>query len=435
MSPHPPRRIVSVTPLPLERDSRTLKIAISFARWGYESIVVENRPSAHDAKVEWETLHGIKVITLPGGNVGLAAGSTGPARQTHESDSFSDLRRRVFKRIPKPVAEVLHYFLFRTIYQIIRPLLHAKYIPSADIYYLHEYRLFPMLRRRIRGKKHTALFYDAHDFYSEVETRGSESWVTRRIFRPFLEKLERRCVAAADTVITVSGGVRDLMEAFFGRDVYVIRNCHDKRLDFTVAGSCKSRLGLDEKSFLMVTVGNRKPGFAVDTILAALANLPAHVHVVFIGRYHEPTKVAAIAAGLDGRVHLLGGVHPNEIVPSINGADLALVPYVAVTRNVESILPNGFFQSASANIPLVLPILRDIEESVGSLGLCWWTDFSKAEELTATLECFFAEYGEIDERQGTLAELSSALSWEREETKLQALVSDKLSRITRNQGQ
>jgi len=39
------RTIVSVTPLRLQEDSRTLKIAASFARFGYKSVAVEGQQS------------------------------------------------------------------------------------------------------------------------------------------------------------------------------------------------------------------------------------------------------------------------------------------------------------------------------------------------------------------------------------------------------
>src|SRR5262249_23075584 len=43
--PRHPKVVVSITPLPLRRDSRTFKQAGSVARFGYRSIVVEGQPS------------------------------------------------------------------------------------------------------------------------------------------------------------------------------------------------------------------------------------------------------------------------------------------------------------------------------------------------------------------------------------------------------
>ena len=54
-----PKIIVSITPVALDRDSRTLKIAHSFAKWRYQSIVVEGQKSALDF-----SKYGIKVLSL-----------------------------------------------------------------------------------------------------------------------------------------------------------------------------------------------------------------------------------------------------------------------------------------------------------------------------------------------------------------------------------
>ena len=417
-----PKRIVSITPLPLERDSRTLKIAVSFARWGYVSTVVENRPSSPAVIANFEATHGIRVVTLPGGKPVNAGPTDVTGRVTNRSDSFSILRQKLFTLLPPRISEVAHYILFRAVYEVIRPICHAKLIPNADIFYLHEYRLFPMVRKKLSPRRDTKLIYDAHDYYPAVEECDNDSYFQEKFFRPYLESLERQCIRRASQVVTVGESVRNLISEHFNCCPMVIRNCHDDRMDTKTDQGLRKRLKLDESIFLVVAIGNRKPGFAVETILNALVKLDPNVHMVFIGRYHEQSAERADEKGLSTRVHFTGGLHPNDIVPNAKECDLALVPYIPVTSNVSGILPNGFFQSVSAHIPLVLPRLVDLETVVGTAKHVKWVDFADVNALIEAVGSSKREAYRNEKSQNDMQNFSDRLAWQNEEKKLLNLV-------------
>jgi glycosyltransferase involved in cell wall biosynthesis len=419
------KKIVSITPLPLERDSRTLKIAASFARWGYESTVVENRPSSPTVIADFEATHGITVLTLPGGKPVGASPTDVVGRATNKSDSFSMLRQKFFALLPPQISEVAHYILFRALYEVIRPIFHSKLIPNADIFYLHEYRLFPMVRKKLSSSSDAKLIYDAHDYYPEVDERDNDSYFRERFFRPYLELLELKSIRRANQVVTVGEHVRQLISERFSCSPMVIRNCHDDRMDTKTNQGLRKKLELDDSIFLVVAIGNRKPGFAVETILNALVQLARNVHMVFIGRYHEKSAEQALEKGLSERVHFTGGLHPHDIVPNAKECDLALVPYVPVTSNVSGILPNGFFQSVSAHIPLVLPRLVDLETVVGTAKHVQWIDFADVNALIEAVgrserEAYRNEKSEND--QNDMHDLSDQLAWRNEEKKLLSLI-------------
>ena len=112
-----------------------------------------------------------------------------------------------------------------------------------------------------------------------------------------------------------------------------------------------------EDEFLIAVVGNKKPAQVVEPLIQALVQIPSSVHVAFVGRGHDETVAFARRAGVESRVHAVGQVHPEEVVPFIRSADAAAMLYRPLTDNDRYLLPNGFFQSIAAGLPLLRPDL------------------------------------------------------------------------------
>src|SRR5262249_20315435 len=136
------RTIVAVTPMPLDRDSRTLKQAHTLAAAGYRSLVVAAGrliEVSADAEIPFtrDTL--------------LSAPSVTERRMDH-------LRRA-------KVPWLLHACLFAGwlgvygIRSFLRPL---RRLPYADLYILHECSTYPAVALRARLAR-ARLIYDAHD--------------------------------------------------------------------------------------------------------------------------------------------------------------------------------------------------------------------------------------------------------------------------------
>ena len=234
------RRVVSLTPMAADRDSRTFKQAASMARMGFESVLVEDQESR-----------------LERGRLPLPADvGTGPTR------SAPRLARMLAQFANQHVPE-----LYRTVLRLWHygPVT-ARSVPPASLYYLHSPLQYPAMLLRDRR---TPFVYDAHDFYAADRT--DELWDR------LLTWLERRCVRNAAEVVTVTEGCAGLIEDFFGRRPVVVPNVHDPRIDEPPPEDLRTALGLGAEDFLIVMVGNAKPGTAVEEALAALAELPERV--------------------------------------------------------------------------------------------------------------------------------------------------------------
>ena len=332
--------VVSITPVPLARDSRTLKMAHTFASMGMRSVVLEG---GHDR---------LRPVDLQC----IVPGATVP-RPVPKAAAPPRLRARVIQSLmsgsgggPRGAVGALVYSLAHFKAFCVR---EAFRLPAADLYYLHDFRHAPAVR--FAAWRYRAPFiYDAHDFYSGLRKDGDLTEFQRTRVEKFLEREEQRCCDSASRVVTVSEGLADLLRNKFGCSATVIRNVHDPRLDTPDAPTLRSILSLPEQARLVVVMGNAKPGQARDRLLAALSKMQSDVHVAFIGQGYDAVTERAAMLGIANRVHTPGAIPPTEIVPALRGADLSVMIYHAHSENYQHALPNGLFQSLSAELPLVL---------------------------------------------------------------------------------
>lgn len=354
--------VVSLTPLPLEADSRTLKSALSYARWGFRSIVIEGHTS--------------KCATFPEGIEVISPGpsATATTSSPHATAPRQGLRQRIRSIVRKvwggpmphvPLLRLAIYMAYFFVQYRVRP---RKLVPPATLYHVHSYELFDVaweMARRCGGK----VLYDAHDFYQGITPPERMTPFNRRWLFPMLRTVEARAIARADAIVTATDGTSNLITAEFGRRPTVLRNCHDKRLDTAPERTIREHLGLTDEQRLLVVSGNYKPGMAVPTLLDALSLLPASVHVAFVGRGYD-TITDLIARHPAGQRVFTGLVMPpTQLVPFLRSADIGLVIYEPYSENYRYALPNGFFHVTAAGLPVIYPPLPDVVTAVAGRPL------------------------------------------------------------------
>jgi glycosyltransferase involved in cell wall biosynthesis len=394
--------VVSVTPARLDADSRTLKEAASLSRAGLRSIVLEGLPSSE----RWDG--------QPFEVVGLMQGSTSGGGDAETAAPKPSALRRLVRPLGALVDPLIALVAFNRA--------TAASLPPADLYWVHGSRqlLAVALNARRLG---VPFVYDAHDFYADaVRNNPSLTRVQRRAL--WLDRMvERACVPLAAARLTVSEGVRDLQEARFRRPFAVLRNAHDPRLDRPSDGDLRDRLKLGDDAFLLVAVGNSKTGTAFEPAFAALAALPEHVHLAFVGRDYEDAADLARERGLAGRVHFVPPVPPAEVTSFIRCADAAAILYFPLTPNFVSALPNRLFQAIAAGLPLLYPsalaAIRALceEQDVGVA-----IDPQDADSLAAAVRRLLDDPEKLARLRKNAERAAERLTWEREERRLLALV-------------
>lgn len=409
-----PRRVVSVTPLSVDRDSRTLKVAMSFASWGWDSKIVEGYRSVHLPA-------GLPVSVDPARDKGK--GASGQVTVGRMAPIFQSANPLI--SLPLACAFGLRFMLHHR-WQT------SRRIPDADLYYLHSFEDFGSVWRAAR-RCGARIIYDAHDFYSGIIPRADMPPYRRHYVQAVLEWLEQRCVNKADAVITVGEGVAELMTARFGRKPSIVRNAHDSRLDTTPPEGLRDRLGLAPSDMVLVTVGNRKIGQAVNEAVAALGLLPSHVHLVLVGAGYESALEEAEMAGVAGRVHVVPPVSPTEIVPLICEADVGLVLYWDYSENFRHALPNGFFQVVAAGLPLVHGGLPEITRVSQKAGTGVGVNLQDPAAIAGVIVGWLQDPARLAAERSRAARAAAELTWVHEEkTLIQVLETIGLGTVRRS---
>ncbi len=419
----PIARVVSVAPTAVSADSRLFRHAVSFARFGYESRIVakgpvlltceaspsgplasdapaspENKPQApqRQAWVHRGLRRTMRVASVIGAYV-LPELVKRPIRQLR---GIWDVYRRLFRR------------------DFVAPL---RILPEASLYYLHApYEYFAVSRKcRQYG---VPFVYDAHDFYAGIGEMEKRSLLDRLFLDSYFRFLERRCIRKAAAVVTVSDGVAALMRNAFGCSPVVIRNCHDARLDAPSVQGLRNVLDLSDDAFLILVVGQSKNGQALAQAIEALADLPRNVHLALIGRGYGERLGRDLPPRLWGRVHALEPVMPQEVVPFIRSADASLILYYARSKNYLNCLPNGFFQSVSAGLPLLYPDLPEISRLARQFDLGIAIDPLKPESIRDGILALLGDRQRLARFRENAQTAAKELSWEKEETVLRSLI-------------
>jgi glycosyltransferase involved in cell wall biosynthesis len=357
--------VVSVTPVAIERDSRTLKQAASLARAGYRSIVLEGERSRLDpGELPFE------LVTPPG--VPEAWGSHHEQGRDRAGRSIDDQAAAAEDAVAKRgLIKRGLWFIYTRWFVLLERLMPGfnsgwwefksrlrwtlnglRSLPRADLYIVHSPRPYPAVALRRLLAPGAFYAYDAHDAYFETDGNGEEA--PSLPGQPTWDRLERRCVSGSSYFATVSEGVADLLEERFGRRPAVIRNCQDLRLDRPAAVGLRERLGLSGRDYLLVSIGNYKPAIGTAD-LEALRHLPSDVHLALVGRGYEQLRDVIAERDLEGRVHLIGAVPPSEVASFIDSADAAVILYQPPNRNYDRMLPNRFFHGLAAGLPMLYP--------------------------------------------------------------------------------
>jgi glycosyltransferase involved in cell wall biosynthesis len=350
-----------VTPVPLMRDSRTLKQVCSLRRWGARVIAVA---AGKVASGEFDD----PTATPP---------PDAPGRGTAVSRIWDWVRTT-----RQPAVLVAPFFLAWLCLFLLQTIRLSWKLPRANLFVLHGVTVYPAFA--ISGRR-APFIYDIHDFYCGVEPDSEIGTFERAFLRPFLHLIEARCIAAAAETVTVSDGLAGLIEKSYGRRPVVFRNGHDARLDHEPEKDIRARLQLNDGDFLIVVIGNHKPGQRFDALFRALSMTAPDVHVALIGRGYEVLAEQIAAAGLSNRVHVMGALAPWAIVPSVRSADLAALPYYDRSDNYSFSLPNGFFQSVGANLPLLTPDLPEMDMLVDRHEMGIMVDWTSADDIAAKI--------------------------------------------------
>ena len=246
--------------------------------------------------------------------------------------------------------------------------------PPADAYHGHDLTGLEAAGRAAQRHGQSPIVYDSHEIFVEAGSVATRP----RIVKWLLTRRERRWTREAAALVTVNRALAaELGRRLRPARTVVVHNCPPRwsapdvepDLIRTVAsipgedrialyhGGFSAHRGLEE-----LAAAVRRPGLE-------------RVHAVYLGYGAQRPMLDALAAdpGSEGRVHVLDAVPPDELLPWVASADVAVMAIQASTLNHRLSTPNKLFEAIAAGVPVVasdFPEMRSIvmDDPAGPLG-------------------------------------------------------------------
>lgn len=257
----------------------------------------------------------------------------------------------------------------------------ARIVPDADVHHGHDLSGLPAAVRAVAAHPGSQAIYDSHEIFLESRTNALRPrWVRRRF-----AAIEQAWIRRTAAIVTVNDALaEELGRRYATPRIVAVRNCSPRWTPPDVPEDrIRRAAAIDEDAPVALYHG----GFFAHRGLEQLAEAILEpglegVHAVYLGYGSERERLAQMAADqrYGGRLHVLGPVAPEEVVPWVAGADVEVMAIQPSTLNHRLSTPNKMFEALAAGTPVVasdFPEMRRIlaEDPSGALGeLCDPTD-------------------------------------------------------------
>ncbi|NUK34790.1 glycosyltransferase family 4 protein [Streptomyces lunaelactis] len=247
---------------------------------------------------------------------------------------------------------------------------------KPDIIHANDFRMLGVgsraaLRARGAGRP-VKLVWDAHEFLP-----GVRSWANKRKL-PAMVAYEREHAKYADAVMTVSGGLADLLQKShkLAERPAVVLNAPDaaathRETDEQVP-DIRELCGIDSDDVpLLVYSGLAAAQRGLGIMVEGLPEIPK-AHVVFVCGDPEAPYVQGLLRradelGVQERVHAVPYVPHWQVVPFLSGANVGVIP-IHHWPNHEIALITKFFEYSHARLPLVVSDVKTMAEVASETG-------------------------------------------------------------------
>ncbi len=223
----------------------------------------------------------------------------------------------------------------------------------------------------LRSRRGGVAVYDSRDLdvQSARFARLPSAW------RRLLERRERSLARSVDAVISVSQPYADVLAASFDRQPTIVMNGPP---DFTPPDPpprlWHERLSLPAQTRVILYLGLFIQGRGLTQLMEAIGHVDNTV-LVMAGYGVEEQHIRRVASTLPhaDRIHFVGGIAPDQILPLTAAADVSAMPVQGDTLNHRLNTPTKLFDAMGAGVPVVasdLPGMAPIVRETGCGELC-----------------------------------------------------------------
>lgn len=229
----------------------------------------------------------------------------------------------------------------------------ADAAPPAAAYHGHDLNALPAAVAAAR-RNGARVVYDSHEIFLESGRNARRP----RWARAWLARLERRLAARASALVTVNRTLAAMLGPRLGiARVTVVHNCPPRwsppapRPDRIRAAT---GIPVDAPVLLYHGAFMAQRGLRVlaDAILSAGLE---RAHAVFLGFGPMERELRALASDSRwaGRLHVLPGVPPDELLAWVGSADVGIMANQPRSANELHSTPNKLFECLAAGVPVV----------------------------------------------------------------------------------
>lgn len=302
----------------------------------------------------------------------------------------------------------------------------ADVAPAAAVYHGHDLTALPAAARTAE-RTGARLVYDSHEIFMESGRNALRPRWARWLFTA----LERRWVRRADAMVTVNDALAaDLQQRLQPRRIVAIHNTPPRWSPPSVRPDLiRDAAGIPADAPVALYHGQFFPHRGIDELAHALLEPGMErMHAALLGFGPEEARLRVLAAEprFAGRLHVLRGVPPDELLPWIASADVGVSAVAPSTLNHRLATPNKLFECLAAGVPVVisdLPAMRGVVlgDPSGPLGAVA-RSLAPAEVARAIREVVERPADEVAAmRARCLAAAHDRWNWEIESARLVAL--------------
>jgi len=262
------------------------------------------------------------------------------------------------------------------------------------------------------------IIYDAHEFFA-----GHQIFQKRPVRKSIWMLMERIAMPFVDTLLTISGPLADEYKKRYPRlkNVQVIRNLPSIK---DKAPDVEKEYPRKDEPFTFLFHGYFHEGRALEQTLSAFQNLKdLQVRVILIGKGPLENRLKDLVhrEKLDHFVKFVDFIPNNELINYIRHADTALVLIQADSVNRSYSLPNKFFESVMAGLPVLASNIPTLKKYIEKYELGLTVDPDDPYAISEAMRKIYFEQDKLNTWRKNCLAAADELNWENEAEKMKEI--------------